>query len=230
MLNITKNLGLLVLAIFQALSYLGGVPAGWLVTGIASEKYMTGPTDLSSNGIRAWLLAKCESLDLTPTSLAKEAKVDPSTINRFIYHENVRHRLSTRTIQKVREAVARLEGAAIAAPSVTAALRQLRLRAGLSMDDVAAALGLKGPSSYQRYEDAALYKGKYLPVEMVELLDAILVGKGEPPITSGEIWALAGIPAADRRGYNLVHIEISQHVTIDQAARIFAILNERGAG
>jgi transcriptional regulator with XRE-family HTH domain len=109
---------------------------------------------------------------------------------------------------------------------VTAALRQLRLRAGLSMADLAEAIELKGPSSYQRYEDEALYKSKFIPVETVKRLAGALVGMGEPPIAPTEVWALAGLPPAINSP-DLVRIEISQRVTVDQAARIFAILNER---
>lgn len=69
-------------------------------------------------------------------------------------------------------------------------LKALRERTPLSVRDVAKALG-KPPSTYSFYEDG--FKGPSLPVEMVKDLEPILVGKGEPPIKSEELWRLAGI-------------------------------------
>lgn len=60
------------------------------------------------------------------------------------------------------------------------------------MHDVARALGYKGASSYQRYENSDTYNKPYLPLHITEKLVAILVGRGDPPITEDEIWALAG--------------------------------------
>lgn len=71
-------------------------------------------------------------------------------------------------------------------------LKELRLRAGLSMDKLAKALGYKGQSSYQRYEDSQLYKKKYLPYDLVEKLLDVLPGKGEPPILPAEVLRLSG--------------------------------------
>jgi transcriptional regulator with XRE-family HTH domain len=70
-------------------------------------------------------------------------------------------------------------------------LKELRERAGLSMAEMARLLGLKGASSYQRYEDPSTFKRKYLPREKVDLLIQ-LVGRGSPPITIVEIETLAG--------------------------------------
>ena len=75
---------------------------------------------------------------------------------------------------------------------VSIRLKELRLRAGLSMDKLAKALGYKGQSSYQRYEDSQLYKKKYLPYDLVEKLLDVLPGKGEPPILPGEVLRLSG--------------------------------------
>jgi len=71
-------------------------------------------------------------------------------------------------------------------------LRELRLRAGLSMDKLAKALGYKGQSSYQRYEDEQLYKKQHLPNDLIEGLLEVLPGKGDPPILPGEILQLSG--------------------------------------
>ena len=75
---------------------------------------------------------------------------------------------------------------------VTQRLKSLRTRAGMSMADVAKALGLRGPSSYQRYEDEALTKDDSIPFKVVKKLLPILVGKGSPPVMEIEVLALAG--------------------------------------
>jgi len=79
------------------------------------------------------------------------------------------------------------------AESVTTKLKALRTRAGLSMGQVAKHLGLRGASSYQRYEDGALYKKPHLPVPMVRKLLDIFPGRGSPPISQEEVMMLAGI-------------------------------------
>lgn len=74
---------------------------------------------------------------------------------------------------------------------VTERLRNLRIRAGLSMEAMAAAMGYKTASGYQRYEDAKLFTKKNIPLDKVEALLPILVGEGSPPITREEVMALA---------------------------------------
>ena len=83
---------------------------------------------------------------------------------------------------------------------VTQKLKLLRERSKRSMAVLARALGYKGGSSYQRYEDPNLYTRKYLPLEIVEKLIPALEGKGEPPITKEEVLALAGpLPATGQQ-------------------------------
>lgn len=77
---------------------------------------------------------------------------------------------------------------------VTVKLRELRERAGLSMQQVAEALGYAHASGYQRYEDADMYTKKYISVEMAEKLVPVLVGRGNPPIKAEEVMSLAGLP------------------------------------
>lgn len=60
------------------------------------------------------------------------------------------------------------------------------------MASIAKAMGYNGASSYQRYENATLYKGGYLPRDWVDNFRRAVVGKGAPPIDDGEIWELAG--------------------------------------
>jgi phage repressor protein C with HTH and peptisase S24 domain len=76
-------------------------------------------------------------------------------------------------------------------PSTAARLRALRERSGLSMAELAKGLGFRGASSYQRYEDPALFTKKYLPLDLTEKLVQAFSGRGKPPITETEIMALA---------------------------------------
>jgi repressor LexA len=79
------------------------------------------------------------------------------------------------------------------ADSIPTRLRELRTRAGLSMERLARAIGLAGASSYQRYEDPALFTKDHLPLPMVRKLLDVLPGKGSPPISKEEVAMLAGI-------------------------------------
>ena len=74
---------------------------------------------------------------------------------------------------------------------VTTRLRRLRQRSGLSMKALAKALGLRGASSYQRYEDETLNKTNHLRPDIVEKLARALIGRGAPPIGREEVLALS---------------------------------------
>lgn len=74
--------------------------------------------------------------------------------------------------------------------SVTAKFRQLRDRAGLSMDDLAKAMGYSRASSIQRYESADEYRKQFIGPDLAAKLAKAVVGKGEPPIEAKEVWAL----------------------------------------
>lgn len=76
--------------------------------------------------------------------------------------------------------------------SITGRVRTLRERSGLTMEQMAKAMGYAGASSIQRYENADQYKGGYLPRDFVAKLERTLLGKGSPPIQRPEIWELAG--------------------------------------
>lgn len=78
-------------------------------------------------------------------------------------------------------------------------LKAMRIRAGLSMGAIAKAMGFKGASSYQRYEDETLYKKEFLPLELVRGLTTILVGRGRPPITEEQVLNLAGLDNLTQR-------------------------------
>ncbi len=63
------------------------------------------------------------------------------------------------------------------------------------MADIAKAIGFRGASSYQRYEDANLFRKPYLPLDLAEKLARVMAGKGNPPIAPGEVMALTGTAA-----------------------------------
>ncbi len=72
-------------------------------------------------------------------------------------------------------------------------LKRLRERSGLSVREVAAAID-RPASTYASYEDK--YRKPYLPLELAKQLEAVLVGRGEPAITSNDVLALAGVTRA----------------------------------
>lgn len=74
--------------------------------------------------------------------------------------------------------------------SVTEKFRQLRERAGLSMDELAKGMGYKGASSIQRYENADEYKKEFISPDIAAKLLKVVSGKGIPPIEAKEVWAL----------------------------------------
>lgn len=76
---------------------------------------------------------------------------------------------------------------------VTDEIRALRERAGLTMAEMAKALGYRGPSSYQRYEDPQVFIGPVLSLKLAKRLAGALKGRGHPPIEANEIYALAGV-------------------------------------
>jgi len=76
--------------------------------------------------------------------------------------------------------------------SVVDILRGLRKRAGLSMEALAQMSGYKGASSIQRYENADHFRKRFLPFDVVERFAQALVGRGHPPITQAEVFAMAG--------------------------------------
>lgn len=75
--------------------------------------------------------------------------------------------------------------------SVTAKFRAIRERSGLSMDELARAMGYSRASSIQRYEDPSLYKKDFLAPDIVLKFIKAVAGKGDPKITPEEVWALA---------------------------------------
>jgi transcriptional regulator with XRE-family HTH domain len=77
--------------------------------------------------------------------------------------------------------------------SVSRKLKQLRQRAGLSIREVAHALGMENGSSYQHYEDR--FRKPFLPLDFVQRLEPIF---GEKGIEGSEVFALAGVEGGTR--------------------------------
>jgi transcriptional regulator with XRE-family HTH domain len=80
------------------------------------------------------------------------------------------------------------------AASVSRRLKQLRQRAGLSIREVAHALGMEHGSSYQHYEDR--FRKPLLPLEFAQRLVPIFGAKG---IDAAELYALAGVDGSGGR-------------------------------
>ncbi|MFT8587083.1 S24 family peptidase [Acetobacter papayae] len=79
---------------------------------------------------------------------------------------------------------------------ITDRLKALRERAGYTIRDFARALGYGDKfSSYRTYETS--YKKEELPLAMVKLMVPLLAGRGDPPITTAEIWNLGGLTTGE---------------------------------
>jgi len=78
--------------------------------------------------------------------------------------------------------------------NVSRRLKQLRQRAGLSIREVAHALGMEHGSSYQHYEDR--FRKPLLPLELAQRLVPIFGAKG---IDAAELYALAGVDGSGAR-------------------------------
>lgn len=61
------------------------------------------------------------------------------------------------------------------------------------MEAFARAAGYSHGSGVQRYESGEDFADRHLPVHFIQKIVPLLVGKGEPPITSREVYDLAGI-------------------------------------
>ena len=77
-------------------------------------------------------------------------------------------------------------------------LRELRERAGLSLEELAKSLGLQSAEELGEYEDEEKESIGYFSTELTEKMARILIGLGKPAIRSDEVWALA-VPDARTR-------------------------------
>lgn len=82
--------------------------------------------------------------------------------------------------------------------SVATQMRELRERAGLSIDEMARSLGFSHANSIKQYEDEENNPKDYLPVEFTEKIARVLVGHGKPSIQPDEVWSLASPDARVR--------------------------------
>jgi AcrR family transcriptional regulator len=78
--------------------------------------------------------------------------------------------------------------------AVSRRLKQIRSRAGLSIRQVAEALGMEHGSSYQHYEDR--FKKPLLPLDLILRLVPIFGPKG---VEAAELFALAGVDGSGQR-------------------------------
>lgn len=70
-------------------------------------------------------------------------------------------------------------------------LKALRLRVTkLSVRALATELGYPSHNTYAYYEND--FKEDLLPMDLVRKLAAVMIGRGDPPITEVEVWALGG--------------------------------------
>lgn len=76
--------------------------------------------------------------------------------------------------------------------SIAKRMRNLRERAGLTLDEMAKAMDYSGASSIQRYENPDKMNPGYLKRDFVAKVEKAVLGKGIPPIQRPEIWELAG--------------------------------------
>src|SRR5690349_13033260 len=88
----------------------------------------------------------------------------------------------------------RTDWRAMLVSAVSRQLKQLRQKAGLSIREVAQALGMEHGSSYQHYEDR--YKKPLLPLDLVRRLVPIFAQGG---VAGGDLFELAGVSAIDER-------------------------------
>lgn len=78
-------------------------------------------------------------------------------------------------------------------------MKALRRQAGFSMDRLAIDIGMKGASSYQRYENPKNYHRKeYLPFDTAVRIGQALGGNGNPPVKSSDVIALSGIDRVEK--------------------------------
>jgi transcriptional regulator with XRE-family HTH domain len=95
--------------------------------------------------------------------------------------------------------------------SVSRKLKQLRQRAGLSIREVAHALGMENGSSYQHYEDR--FRKAFLPLDFTQRLVPIFGAKGVEP---GELFALAGVEGNGGRGLGVKNAAPPGMLRIDE--------------
>lgn len=88
--------------------------------------------------------------------------------------------------------------------TVGAYLRRLIQRAGMTQTEVARAMGYRGASSIQRFLDTEYGRGEVMKLELATKFAKAVVGKGDPPITSAEVFWLSGVELTDRGTFKAI--------------------------
>jgi transcriptional regulator with XRE-family HTH domain len=106
--------------------------------------------------------------------------------------------------------------------AVSRRLKEIRRRAGLSIREVAEALGMEHGSSYQHYEDR--YRKPLLPLDLTQKLVPIFAKAGADP---AELYALAGV---DATGSHLLGAGVEDEAASGRIIRIEEMDVRAGAG
>jgi hypothetical protein len=77
---------------------------------LENYKAVPYPEDLTPDGIRAWIVAACKVLEISPTELARLADIAPSTVNKFLGEKGSKRGLTSRTIETLVRTASRHEG------------------------------------------------------------------------------------------------------------------------
>jgi phage repressor protein C with HTH and peptisase S24 domain len=89
------------------------------------------------------------------------------------------------------------------------------------MPALAKLMGYRGASGYQRYEDASLFKERFLSMRIARKLATALVGKGDPPIELADVMELAGFDLAPDGKLQGVEYEAIMGLGLEAADREF---------
>ena len=142
-------------------------------------------------------------------------KHDPSLFPSRVF-ENAKRTLNTSKLQGQKRIAAYAssvyhEAMADTLSPASRKLKQLRQRAGLSIREVAHALGMENGSSYQHYEDR--FRKPFLPLELTQRLIPIFGTKG---IEAAELFALAGIDGGGTRASGIKTTASAGTLRIDE--------------
>jgi hypothetical protein len=108
-------------------------------------------------------------------------------------------------------------------PNVADLLIALRERAGLSRNQLALRMGFARGTSLVHYETPENWEGKRYPQPFVARLATAIVGMGEPPITSPDVFALAAPKSAlgvGIKAISLIPLLAWEDMSMGNSARI----------
>lgn len=165
-------------------------------------------TDHTPDAIRAWIGAVTGVTGMSATALAKAAGVAPSTLNKFLNDPGHASVLSARTLQKIRQAA---DGG-----TPPNRIKEHRAAAGLSLEAVAAKVGTD-KSQIRRLEAGE----RRLTTDWMNRVAPALGVQPSDLLPEG---ASRAAPNASRE--HRVLVKADWWLTLDQATRIFAIVDE----